>query len=398
MKSDPNGTAAATAPATAFRPFDSALAVLALFLVTGAVNLEMPLYRAYASEAGYGNGMTTLMFATYIAGLLPSLLFLGGLSDRLGRKPVLFAGLASALAATGLMLWHPGMRLLFAARVLQGAGVGLSMGAGSAYLAEALRGPRAVPRSASFVAIATSLGFGGGALFTGTLLLFGPALRPASYPVHAGLCVLCLALMPAMRAARPEGGGLLRLPHFPPGSVPLGLTITLAWAVTGVVISLVPAQLARHGLSAWAGHALFLVNGTGAAVQPWARRMDSRRALALGAALLPIGYASLLYGAWTGTMAWVLAGAALAGSACYGFTYLGGLAEVSQRGGSRRARAVSGYFVFAYLGFGLPSVGLGFLADRFGLMPILAGFGALLFILCAWQAAWALSRPNHCFS
>jgi hypothetical protein len=117
--------------------------------------------------------------------------------------------------------------------------------------------------------------------------------------------------------------------------------------------------------------------------------MDSRRALFMGAVLLPLGYGSLLYGAWTGSMAFVLAGAAVAGAACYGFTYLGGLAELSLRGGGHRARAISGYFVLAYLGFGVPSVGLGFLSDRFGLMPTLSGFGILLSALCAWQAVWA---------
>ncbi len=308
---------------------------------------------------------------------------------------MLLAGLAAAGVATALMIWRPGMHLLFAARVLQGLGVGLSMGAGTAYLAESLRGPGAVQRSAGYVAIATSLGFGGGALGTGTLLLFGATSRPASYPLHAAAAALCLALMLAMRPNRPSGGSLLRLPHFPTGSVPIGLTITLAWAVTGVVISLLPAQLARHGLSAWAGHALFLVNGTGAAVQPLARRMEPRRALLLGAALLPLGYGSLLYGAWAGRMPFVLLGAAVAGSACYGFTYLGGLAELSLRGGERRARAVSGYFVLAYLGFGLPSVGLGFLSDRLGLMPTLAGFGLLLAGLCAWQAFWARSLSGN---
>jgi hypothetical protein len=386
-------------PGPPFRPFDAAVAVIALFLVTGAVNLEMPLYHAYAERAGYGNGMTSLMFASYIAGLLPSLLFLGGISDRLGRKPVLLAGLSSALCATGLMVWRPGMHPLFLARVLQGLGVGLSMGAGAAYLAEALRGSGAAQRSAGYVAVATSLGFGGGALATGTLLFFGATLKPVSYPIHAAAAVLCIAAMLAMRPDRPSGdhrgAGWVRLPHFPEGSVPIGLTIALAWAVTGVVISLVPAQLARQGLSAWAGHALFLVNGTGAAVQPWARRMDPRRTLFIGAALLPVGYGSLLYGAWTGSMAFVLAGAALAGAACYGFTYLGGLAELSLRGADHRARSVSGYFVLAYLGFGLPSVGLGFLSDRFGLMPTLSGFGIMLFLLCVWQAAWARSLAGH---
>jgi hypothetical protein len=167
------------------------------------------------------------------------------------------------------------------------------------------------------------------------------------------------------------------------------LTIALAWAVTGIVISLVPGQLAKQGLSPWAGHALFLLNGTGVLVQPWARRLASRRALFIGAWLLPVGYGALLGGAAKGSLALVLSGAAITGSACYGFTYLGGLAELSLRAGPNRARAVSGYFALAYLGFGLPSVGLGFLSDRFGLMPALSGFGVLLILLCAWQARWA---------
>jgi hypothetical protein len=376
----------------AFRAYDSATAALALFLVTAAVNLEMPLYRVYAAQSGYGNGMTTLVFAAYVAGLLPALLFFGGISDRIGRKAALFSGLAAALFATSLMIYRPGMHLLFVSRILQGMGVGLSMGAGSAYLAESLGGGKAAQRSAGYVAIATSLGFGGGALFTGTVLLFNHTTLPISYWIIAFLTAVCLGMILAMRGSLPAGGSLLRLPYFPKGTLPITLTITLAWAVTGVIISLMPAQLARNGLSAWAGHALFLVNGTGVAVQPWARRIHPRKGLLTGAIILPVGYFALLYGAWAGHMSLVLLGAAMAGSACYGFTYLGGLAELSQRGGDQRARAVSGYFVFAYLGFGLPSVGLGFLADWFGLMPTLIGFGLLLAFLCMWQAAWSRAR------
>lgn len=397
MRDSPASIALPADPAIGkgFRRYDSAVTIAALFLVTAAVNLEMPLYRTYAALAGYGNGPVTLVFAAYVAGLLPTLLFLGGISDRLGRKLVLLTGLSAALAATCLMLNRPGMGPLFAARVLQGIGVGLSVGAGSAYLAETFAGARAAQRAAGWVALATSLGFGGGALFTGTWLLFGPVVKPGSYAVHAVATAFCLALTLALRSRKPSGGGLVRWPYFPTGSVPIALTIALAWAVTGIVISLVPGQLAKHGLSAWAGHALFLLNGTGVLVQPWARRLESRQALYIGAWLLPVGYGALLLGAGTGSLPFVLLGAAVTGSACYGFTYLGGLAELSLRGGEKRARAVSGYFALAYLGFGLPSVGLGFLSDRFGLMPALSGFGILLILLCAWQALWAAKGPRE---
>lgn len=377
-----------------FRAYDSLIIAAALFLVTGAVNLQMPLYRAYAAQAGYGNGRTALVFAAYVAGLLPTLLCFGGISDRIGRKRSILAGLASALSATLVMLIHPDMHVLCLARILQGIGVGLSMGAGSAYLAAALDEGRTVKRSASYVTVATSLGFGGGALFTGTVLLFGATLTPISYWIAAAATLACMALLPGVRGIRPIGGSLIRLPYFPPGVLGINLSIALAWAVTGVVISLLPKQLALHGVSAWAGHALFLVNGTGALVQPFARKLSPRKSLLAGFVALPIGFSCLLWGASTGKIGWVLAGAALAGSACYGFTYLGGLSEVTRIGGDQRARAVSGYFIFAYLGFGAPSVLLGFLADRFGLMPALIGFGILVILLCILLAALTGKMPS----
>ncbi|HEY9623477.1 MAG TPA: MFS transporter [Crinalium sp.] len=353
-----------------------AIVSAALFLVTAAVNLEVPLYRAYAEAAGYGNGLTAIVFAAYVAGLLPVLLLLGGISDRIGRKPVILAGLTSAALATVLMILSPTMSTLLAARIFQGVGVGLTVGAGTAYLADLM--PDGGTRAAAYVAVMTSVGFGGGALFTNAVLLHHLTPVPLSYwavLVATLICLICVSQLPPQRAT---GGTLLRSPFFPKGAGLAGLAIALAWAVTGMVITVIPAQLAQHQLTVWTGLALFLVNGSGAAIQPFARNLSSSRSLTIGFILLPTGYGTLLLGAWLGNLALVLGGAAIAGSACYGFTYLGGLAEVSRLGGSQRARAVSGYFLCAYLGFGLPSILVGFVGDRIGVMPALISFGFLL--------------------
>lgn len=363
----------------------------ALFLVTAAVNLEMPLYRAYARAAGFGDGAAALVFAAYVGGLVPTLLFFGGLSDRIGRKPVVLLGLGAAALATLLVLVSPTLHALFGARILQGVGVGLSVGAGTAWLAEVTEGPRGATWAAEAAAVTTSLGFGTGALLTGSLLMaLGPTPSPPSFGLILLLTLGCLGGVSALPSPPRRGGALLRLPSFPKRTFVSDAAIALAWGVTGVIIAVLPSQLAQRGLSGWAGHALFLVNGTGALIQPLVRRMDARRALGLGFLVLPVGYALLLAGAATGSLGLVLLGASVSGSACYGFTYLGGLAEVSRAGGEQRARAVAGYFLCAYLGFCLPSVVIGLLAERHGLMGPLSVFGGLVLIACG-----GLARLSH---
>ncbi len=375
----------------ASRRFQVVTLCAALLLVTTAVNLEMPLYRAYAQAAGFGDGAAALVFAAYVGGLVPTLLLFGGLSDRIGRKPVLLMGLTAAALATLLVLVSPTLQALFGARILQGLGVGLSVGAGTAWLAEVAEGPNGATWAAEAAAVTTSLGFGAGALLTGSLLMgLGHTPRPPSYVLILLPTLLCLGCAAALSGPPARGGALLRLPSFPDRSLTPGVAIALAWGVTGVIISVLPSQLAHRGLSGWSGHALFLVNGTGALLQPLVRRMDSRRALTIGYLVLPLGYALLLVGAASGSLALVLLGASVAGSACYGFTYLGGLAEVSRAGGEQRARAVAGYFLCAYLGFCLPSVVIGLLASRHGLMGPLSVFGGLVLLACL--VLWRLSH------
>ena len=361
---------------------DNRAVALSIFAVTAAVNLQMPLYRTYAQAAGVGNTATTVVFAFYVVGLVPTLMVFGGISDRVGRRASILAGLLASLLATGIMIVSPGLRLLGLSRVLQGVGVGLTLGAASAYLAE--RRPTGAPasRSATTVTIASSLGFGGGALFTGLLLMAHPTLRPASFWVVAALAIVCAASVARIEEERPRQGALMRLPIVRLPTIVSNLAILVAWAVTGVIISLLPGQLAAHHLSAWAGPALFLVNGTGALVQPLAMRLSARNSLLVGFACLPVGFTVLLAGAATGTLALVLGGASIAGAACYGFTYQGGLAGITEGEPALRARAVAGYFLFAYLGFALPSVALGVLSDRYGLIPALHGFGFVLVATC----------------
>ena len=347
----------------------------AIFLVTHATNLQVPLYGTYAKIAGFGSGISAIAFSTYVAGLLPTLILLGGISDRVGRKKVILVSLLSLALATFLMIAHPSIYTLFVTRIFQGIGVGLITGTGAAYLSILM--PENAAQVAAYVSLTTALGFSSGALFTNVALSFNNSLVPFSYQAIFILLLACIVLTIRLPEQPVSPEKLIRLPCFPAGTIPAGLAIALAWSLAGIVSVILPAQLMQYSLPNWSGPMLFIFVISGVLLQPLARRLNAQRSLQLGCALLVLGYIIFTCGAWLGVLSLVLAGVAIAGTACYGFTYLGGMAEVVKLSGSQSARAVSGYFVCAYLGFGLPVILIGFFSEQVGVVNALFGFGVI---------------------
>jgi MFS family permease len=364
-----------------------------LFLITLAVNISMPLFRVYAEQAGFGNGMTALVFATYVTGMLPCFVFLGGLSDVVGRKPVLILSLLSSILSIAIITIYPNVYALFFARFFQGIALGLSMGTGTAYLTEILQAentPDAPTIAANAASLSTALGFGGGALITTIALLYRFTETPVTYYIALIITLLGLILSFNLPNLKPMGGTSIRLPYYPKGSYEINLAIGICWAVVGVVIAIVPTQLAKFNLTAYAGFCLVLINYTGAFLQPFIKnRIEPIRCLKIGFFLIPIGFGIMYLGCIQGLLGLVLLGTACIGAAAYGFTYLGGLALIANLSGVQRARGVAGFMFIGYLGFGVPSVFLGFLADKLGILVALGIFGALVTFLSMWLA-WKL--------
>ena len=366
---------------------------LSLFTVTFAVNLQAPLYSAYVAGSGHGATAVTIAFSAYVAGLMPTLCLLGGLSDRIGRKPPLALALVLGAVATALLVLLPTWTSLIAARFLLGVGTALATTAGAAYMTEILRAQRT--RSAALaVTSATSLGFGGGALATGlSLTVQGPTFFPVSFAalfVAAPILALLTLALPRLDAPKPVS--LLRLPVFPDGTWAFGFALALAWSSTGMIIAVVPLQLAAHGLDEWTGPVIFLAIFIGFLCQPIAKRMSDEMALVTGIVLIPLGFAILLLGAWARSIELVLLGTGLSSASSYGFTYLAGLSQVAIRAPENRARATAGLFVYAYVGFSLPVIASGILADTFGLIEAMATFLFVLFLGSAVVLAVHYSR------
>src|SRR3954471_19429732 len=101
----------------------------AWFAVMAGSNLATPLYAVYEGEFGFSSAVLTVVFATYMLVLAPSLLVFGQLSDRFGRRRVMAGGFVTA--TTGLLVFAlaAGLAWLFVARAVQGLAIGMISGA-----------------------------------------------------------------------------------------------------------------------------------------------------------------------------------------------------------------------------------------------------------------------------
>ncbi len=355
----------------------------ALCVITTSVNIQGPLYALYAQNDGYGVLATTIAFSFYVLGVIPVLLALGGLSNKIGRKKTIIISLILSIAATGLMLFYPYTRALAGARFMLGAGTALMAATATAYMIE-LFGSSDTSRATAWVTASTTIGFGLGPVLTTISLLFYETDQPASFFILLASALLSILLVWRLPETAPMKTGtpvsMLKLPYFNREVLWYGGGILICWATTALVLSIVPSVLATHGLAKYAGISSMLAISCGLLFQPIARKLNPEVSTKLGLLILLPAYTLLAWGALHANLPAILFAAFLASSSCYGFVYLGGLSGVAKSAGDELARASAGYFLMAYIGFSVPVIFTGLIVDKYGANIAFYAFGLFLLV------------------
>src|SRR5919109_767973 len=131
-----------------------------------------PLYRTYSVLWDFSPLTLTLIYATYAFGVLASLLLLGGVSDDVGRRPVLLVALGGLMTSTLLFLLADSAAWLFVARGLQGLATGAALSAASAALLDLH--PRRDPTGVALAnGTSAAVGIGLGMLVSSSLVQIG---------------------------------------------------------------------------------------------------------------------------------------------------------------------------------------------------------------------------------
>jgi MFS family permease len=347
----------------------------AFIVVMGFSAVPTPLYALYAARDGFGSLTITLVFAVYAFGVIASLFLAGHLSDRYGRRSLLFPALAlNAVSAVLFLVWRdlPG---LLVARAVSGVGVGLVSATAMAWLAElhSHDRPAAGGRRAEVVAVAANLGgIGTGPLVAGALAQWvaGPLTVPfAVFLVLLAVATLLVALTPETRETdaaqaryRPQR---VSVPAHARGAFFGAAAAALAgFAAFGLFTSLAPQFLAgvlgdrSHAL---AGAAAFLVFAAAAAAQVILAARSRRQLIGLGAAGMLAGSALLVIAVWLAhpSLTLFLLGGVALGAGAGGLFKGAVLTVVAIADDDHRAEALAGLFLAGYGGLAVPVLGLG---------------------------------------
>ncbi|MDQ1540587.1 MAG: hypothetical protein QOH29_1313, partial [Actinomycetota bacterium] len=150
-----------------------------------ASSAPTPLYATYQTEWGFSALITTVVFGAYAVAFLAALLTAGRLSDHIGRRPVLVAGIVGNILALAVLVDVHSVAALLAARIVQGLATGGAIGAVGAGMldVDSVRGA---------VANATAPGLGTaiGVILSALAVQWLPAPRQLIYVLFAAVLVV----------------------------------------------------------------------------------------------------------------------------------------------------------------------------------------------------------------
>lgn len=376
-----------------------------------------PLIHLYEVVGHFQSWQANLLLGTYVFGLIPGLLVAAAISDRVGRKAVLVAGLLLGILGSVLLAFGlSSFTVLCIGRALAGIGVGVAMSVGTSAIKELSAPPfqAGAPDGAGArrPTLTLTLGFAIGAAVTGVLAQWGP--DPAQLPYFIHIVLSALALWPLLcapeslasaRSGRDDGSG--PRPWWKNLSVPSATHVRFTrivvpaapwvFGAAGIAYAVMPAVAAPR-LGEWttlyATVLTVLTLGAGALVQPFVTRLNHRtrgRALSIGLTLMAAGMAlAVVASAFAQPVAAMVVAVVL--GLAYGITVVAGLAHVQEIAPPADLAGLTGvYYSLAYTGFLLPTL----LAMLLPVATYAVSLGAVALVCFACLGVVAVaSRPS----
>jgi predicted MFS family arabinose efflux permease len=374
--------------------------ITVLFLA--ASSAPTPLYATYQSAWGFSALTTTVVFGVYAIAFLAALLTAGRLSDHIGRRPVLLAGIAGNVLALAVLVEAHSVAALLTARIVQGLATGGAISAVGAGMLDI-----DPTRGAVANATAPGLGTATGVLLSAVAVRWLPAPRQLIYLAFAGMLIVQVfgvVLLPET-SPRAHGawGSLVPQIALPPQTrrqlLAAAPVLFAVWALAAFYGSLGPAlidQLVGSASVIDGGLGLGILAGVASLTTYVLRATPPPTVMLIGTTALIAGVAAVLLSLWAASTLGFFAGTAVAGVG-FGAGFQGGIRLVAPLARpDQRAGVLSVLFTISYLGLGIPAVAAGFaVAKGGGLVATSYEYGVAVIVLAAFASVNLIRLRTH---
>jgi MFS family permease len=215
-------------------------AVAFAFLVVMAfATLPSPLYGLYRERDGLSAFTITIVYAIWAAGTIVTLVAVPFIAERIGRRGVMFAAVATMMVAAGVLVAWKALPGLLVGRLITGFAVGMAAGTAIAYLIELrLRAdPKASPAVPRTIGTSVNVGaLGIGPLVAGCLAQW--ASHPLTLPYLVWIALGAVALAGLGTAPETGAPAAARNPFTVRLPVPAGAGTLAAFAANGLFAGL----------------------------------------------------------------------------------------------------------------------------------------------------------------
>jgi MFS family permease len=374
----------------------AAVAALAIVVMISGSTATSSLFVIYREHWGLTSADIAFVFSAYVGTLLPMLVFFGGLAERFGRRTVAGAGMLSMALGLLTLVFAHGLGMLIVARLLQGAGVGLAIGALTAAFADTYRGK--LPQGNAMQSV-TAVGLFAGPVVSAIAFNFGAGLNWSFVP--GLLAVVVMLGLVRFLAERQTGGPALLVADAPfaPDVVARALRFAfpvafISWTGLSLYLSLVPSYLAAtlHVMNPLIGAAAVMAAQLASLAATLLLGKVSPVRSALGGSIVSVaGLALLVLGTTTNVWAFVVAATLMVGAG--GGVASGAAFGIATRiGRGQRPRIFARMFVAAYLGYSVPALALGAIAVR---TSFATGFITIIALLAIATAVLPFLRERE---
>jgi hypothetical protein len=378
-------------------------AVAFAFLVVMAfATLPSPLYGLYRERDGLSAFTITIVYAIWAAGTIVTLVAVPFIAERIGRRGVMFAAVATMMVAAGVLVAWKALPGLLVGRLITGFAVGMAAGTAIAYLIELrLRAdPKASPAVPRTIGTSVNVGaLGIGPLVAGCLAQW--ASHPLTLPYLVWIALGAVALAGLGTAPETGAPAAARNPFTVRLPVPAGAGTLAAFAANGLFAGLSGLLLVTVFLRtshALAGATLFIVFTAGVLSQLLTGGLRASRVLAVGTLSMLVGLVLLVAAVRLSTpsLALFLVSGGLIGAGA-GAVYKGTTGLVLDGTAPENRVAMTAELLIAlFVGLSLPVIGAGIALDQGASAPNTVLVFAILVGLGVAAAGWGLlaRRPK----